>query len=600
MRATFLDATDMNGERGAPQAGLLKLYGALWRYAEGSRRLVVAFFALLVLAQLARLASPFFFGTAVNALQDSRAQDIEAAARALALMLGAGVLAWCLHGPGRIIERFTALKIRERFADAVYAKLMRLPMRWHETHHSGDTIQRVGKSSGALFGFAQNQFTYLQDAVGLFGPLLALFAISWQVGLAAVAAYAALGAVVFRLDRRMARLIHDENRAERRYMAELVDSLGNVRTVLTLRLHEATRCALAQRLAEVFRPVRRNIVVNEAKWCTIELFGQVLRVGLVALYGWLEWDRNGVIMVGTAVMVHQFAQQIGEVVGSFATQWQAIVRSGAELAGADEILDSADRRGSSGAVPADWRALRVHGLSFRHPGATAPTLDDVAFSLRRGERVALVGESGSGKSSLLRVLAGLYEADRALYEVDGAAQPQLADLGSVATLVPQDPEIFENTVGHNVTMGLGHEAGEVARACEIARLSTVLDGLPGGLETPIAERGGNLSGGQKQRLALARGVLAAKASSIVLLDEPTSSLDPATEARVYDGLMAELPDAAIVSAIHRLHLLPKFDRVVYLEAGRVVDEGSLRELLQRQPGFAALWREARGEARIAA
>ena len=231
--------------------GLFRLYGALWQFAEGSRHLVVLFFALLIGAQLARLAVPYFFGQAVNALQDTRAQDIRAAGMALLLMLAAGVIGWLLHGPGRVVERFTALKIRERFSDAVYAKLMRLPMGWHETHHSGETIQRVGKANLALFGFAQNQWTYLRNAVGLFGPLVALFAISPPVGLAAVAAYAVLGTIVLRLDRTMARLIDDENVAERRYSAEMVDSLGNVGTVLTLRLEEATRRAMMGRLHAV-------------------------------------------------------------------------------------------------------------------------------------------------------------------------------------------------------------------------------------------------------------------------------------------------------------------------------------------------------------
>lgn len=581
----------------SPRRGLLRLYGALWHFAAGSRHLVVLFFALLIAAQLTRLAMPYFFGTAVNALQDARAQDIGAAAEALLLMLAAGVAGWLLHGPGRVVERFTALRIRERFSDAIYAKLMRLPMGWHETHHSGETIQRVGKANLALFGFAQNQYTYLRNAVGLFGPLVALFAISAPVGLAAVAAYAVLGAVVLRLDRTMARLIDDENVAERRYTAELVDSLGNVATVLTLRLEQATRSAMMRRLHAVFAPLRRNIVVNEAKWLTIELFGQVLRVGLVAFYGWLEWRSAGVIMVGTAVMVYQYSEQIGEVVGSFATQWQDIVRNGTDLSGTDAIFDAADRRGSGGRVPEGWREIRVEGLRFFHPNRrrAAPTLDDVSITLRRGARIALVGESGSGKSSLLRVLSGLYEPGAVRFRIDGVEHPELVDLRSATTLIPQDPEIFENTVEHNVTMGIDCTPEEIRRACDLARLTPIVEAMPMGLATRIVERGGNLSGGQKQRLALARGVLAAKGRPIIMLDEPTSSLDPATEAQVYAGLIDAFPDACILSAIHRLHLLPRFTRIVYMADGRVVDSGTLGDLLARQDRFRELWRQATGE-----
>nr|WP_246500592.1 ABC transporter ATP-binding protein [Azospirillum rugosum] len=585
------------GPSPGPRHGLFRLYAALWRFAEGSRHLVVLFVALLVGAQLARLAVPYFFGQAVNALQDTRAQDIRAAGLALLLMLAAGVAGWLLHGPGRVVERFTALKIRERFSDAVYAKLMRLPMGWHETHHSGETIQRVGKANLALFGFAQNQWTYLRNAVGLFGPLVAVFAISPPVGAVAVAAYALLGAVVLRLDRTMAKLIDDENVAERRYTAEMVDSLGNVGTVLTLRLEEATRSAMMGRLRAVFAPLRRNIVVNEAKWLTIELFGQILRVGLVALYAWLEWRSAGVVMVGTAVMVYQYSEQIGDVVGSFATQWQDVVRSATDLSGADEIFGAPERRGFGGHVPDGWREIDVEGLRFHHPNrrSAAPTLDDLSITLRRGDRIALVGESGSGKSSLMRVLSGLYEAGAVRFCIDGTHHPELVDLRSAATLIPQDPEIFENTVHHNVTMGVEHSDEEVRRACDLARLTPIVEAMPQGLETRIVERGGNLSGGQKQRLALARGILAARSSSIIMLDEPTSSLDPATEAQVYGNLMREFPDSCIISSIHRLHLLPRFGTVVFMMDGRILDSGPLPDLIRRQPRFRQLWEQATAE-----
>ena len=147
----------------------------------------------------------------------------------------------------------------------------------------------------------------------------------------------------------------------------------------------------------------------------------------------------------------------------------------------------------------------------------------------------------------MRVLSGLYDADRVAIAVDGQPDPELAGLGTISTLIPQDPEIFENTVAQNITMGLDYSDDEVERACEVSYLTPILEKMPQGLDTVIVERGGNLSGGQKQRLALARGILAAKRSSVIMLDEPTGGLDPATEARVYANLMAEFPDASIIS-----------------------------------------------------
>ena len=191
----------------------------------------------------------------------------------------------------------------------------------------------------------------------------------------------------------------------------------------------------------------------------------------------------------------------------------------------------------------------------------------------------------------MRVLSGLYDADRVAIAVDGQPDPELTGLGTISTLIPQDPEIFENTVAQNITMGLDYSEEEVERACDLACLTPILDRMPQGLDTVIVERGGNLSGGQKQRLALARGILAAKRSSVIMLDEPTSSLDPATEAHVYANLMAEFPDASIVSSIHRLHLLTRFDIVVFMQDGRIADAGTLDQLIARQPRFREMWRE---------
>ncbi len=196
--------------------GLGKLYGALWRHAEGSRHLVVAFIFLLVAAQTARLAIPYFFGNAVNDLQQGGNDGVPQAGIDMLWMLAFCILGWALHGPGRIIERFTALRVRERFVDVLYRKLMSLPMGWHETHHTGETIQRIGKADAALFDFSQNQFLYLQSVVGLIGPVVALCAISGVTGAVAMVGYAVLGLILYHLDRAMARLADTENRAERR------------------------------------------------------------------------------------------------------------------------------------------------------------------------------------------------------------------------------------------------------------------------------------------------------------------------------------------------------------------------------------------------
>src|SRR2546421_859975 len=572
-----------------PAGGVSKLYATLWRHAEGRRGKVVLFVILLVMAQVVRLTIPWFFGEAVNALQAQGMEGIVRARNDLLLMLAAVGVAWTMHGPARIVERFTALVVRERFADVLHAKALALPVRWHEQHHSGDTLHRMTRATTSLASFAQSQFIYLQNTVSVVGPIAALFLISRATGAAALAGYAAIGYFVVRIDSVMVRLVREENRAERRYNAALVDCLGNIGTVVTLRLQEPMRKMLRSRLLAVFAPLRRNILFNEVKWGGIDLLNSAMRTGLVALYAWLSWREHGTIPVGTAVVVHQYSQQVGTVVAAMAMHWNDLVRQKTEVADVEPILGCPERPVDTSNLRDDWRAIRVEHVRYVHPAAVAgpPALDDVSMALRRGQRIALIGESGAGKSSLLRVLAGLVDAERVSITVDATPHPHLKHLGAVSLLLPQDPAVFESSVRENVTMGLPYREAEIGRARELAGFSSGIAQLAPGFDTLISERGLNLSGGQKQRRAPSRGLLPAADVGLVLLDEATSSVDASTEAEIYDRVMSAFGGACIVSSVHRLHLLRRFDTVIVMEQGRVVDRGAPEEVRQRRPDLFA-------------
>jgi ABC-type multidrug transport system fused ATPase/permease subunit len=571
-----------------------ELYRALWRFAAGKRHLLFVSTTLLTLAEVSRLAIPWLAGQAINTIQREGTDGLPRAGMLMAAVVGVSVAAWCLHGPGRFVERSVAVRVRETLSDTLFRRLVGLPLAWHETHHSGETLHRVDRTTQALTGFAQNQFVYLQNVVSLVGPVVALALLSWQTGLAAAAGYALIGIVILRFDAAMMRLADAENRGERRYSAALVDFLGNVGTVLALRLQQAAAKLLGERLVAVFEPLKRSIVVNESKWASVDLANVALWCSLVALYAWLAQRGDGTLLLGNVFMVYQYAQQAGGVVVSIAANYQQFARYQVDYASAAPIWDAAPPPPRASGIDR-WSALDVRDLAFTHARrrGSGPSLEVAQLALRRGERIALVGPSGAGKSTLMRALAGLYAPDRVRIEVDGAARADLADLASIATLVPQDAEVFEGTLRENLAFGAPVDDAAVASAISIAGLGPLVASLPSGLDTPIAERGANFSGGQKQRIALARGLLAARDSTLVLLDEPTASLDPVSEAEVYAALDRERPDACVVSSIHRLHLLPRFDRVVLMADGAIVDDGTLAALLERSALMRSLWREAR-------
>src|SRR3989441_9162834 len=152
------------------------------------------------MAQVVRLTIPWFFGEAVNALQAQGTEGITRARNDLLVMRAAVGVAWTMHGPARIVERFTALVVRERFADALHVKALALPVRWHEQRHSGDTLHRMTRATSSLSSFAQSQFIYLQNTVSVVGPIVALFLVSRATGAAAMAGYAAVRYFVVRLN----------------------------------------------------------------------------------------------------------------------------------------------------------------------------------------------------------------------------------------------------------------------------------------------------------------------------------------------------------------------------------------------------------------
>jgi ATP-binding cassette subfamily B protein len=188
------------------------------------------------------------------------------------------------------------------------------------------------------------------------------------------------------------------------------------------------------------------------------------------------------------------------------------------------------------------------------------------------------------------LLRGLYEPEPG-YEfwVDDKKQ-ELATLNQTVTLFPQEPEIFENTIEYNITLGLPFSEADILSVCEIAQFTEVIKQLPHGINSNIQEKGVNLSGGQKQRLALARGILAAKESEVVLLDEPTSSVDPKTEAKIYEQIFSAFSDKAIISSLHRLHLLHLFDHIYVLSQGSIVAEGNFFDLRDHSAAFQDLWK----------
>ena len=648
--ASGKSATDKTGsDRGNPQLGIGFLYRELWRFADGRRSTLMWAVLLLIGSQGFKLAVPALAGTALNTLQAQGLAGLSQAAQMVALVFLATLASWLMHGPGRILERNVALVVRQRVSTDLMERLYAAPLAWHETQHGVETAHRVQQTTRALYDFAQSQFIYLQSVVRLVGPVVALWLISPWVGVVAVVGYLVLAAIIVAFDKVMMRLAREENAADREYWASLSDGLVNVLSVLALRLQRGVLKLVETRLDAVFAPVRRAIVYNEGKWATVDLLNCVLWIVLLSLYVWLsmqgmvpagpevqaatdaaagaagsaasaaEGAAEGV-RIGNLFMVYEYALQAGSVITGVAAHFQSLTRQKVDYTSGDEIRAlplSAEQAAAVGspeaaAIPEDWQQLKLSAVVFErqpadpsNPEAVGGSLTGIDLQLQRGKRYALVGPSGSGKTTLLRLLAGLYAPSAGQLQADGQSPLPAAAvapaLRSVATLLPQDAELFGGTLRENLAMadaaGGNAEAAQrtgdshYARALETAQASAFVAKMPGGLDAKVTARGGNLSGGQRQRVAIARALVAAEASSLLLLDEPTSALDPSTEAALIESFFEARADATIVASIHRPSLLPKFDALIMVEAGRVVATGPLGTIHSDSPQLAAFLKQ---------
>ncbi len=260
-----------------------------------------------------------------------------------------------------------------------------------------------------------------------------------------------------------------------------------------------------------------------------------------------------------------------------------------------EILDQQpDIQERPDAKPLDHHIERIEfdhvSLLLGDSNTPVPVLEDVSLSIRRGERVALVGPNGAGKSSILHLLLRFHDPSRGSVRINGIPLPayQLQSVRRRIAYAPQDTFLFGTTVRHNVALFRPVSNQEISRALETATAMDFVATLEGGLDAPIEPGGSNLSGGERQRLGLARALI--KDADLYLLDEPTSALDARSERQVLRNLADFLQGRTALIIAHRFSFLQLVDRIVVLNQGRVVESGTMDELLERRGLFAALHR----------
>jgi len=561
-----------------------------WRYAREEKRKFLLIYLMFVVANLIVASNPLFYGWFVDRLQQDGLNVMQTTWIYVLGFLGLRLAEWLFHGPGRVMERDLAFRIGRNFQDNLLDKTLQMPTSWHQENHSGSTISRMRKAHEALRDFFQNGFIYLYSIGKFLFSFAAMLYFSPLFGSIGIVLGFITVLIIIRFDKPYIRSLKEVASKEHEVSSNLFDALSNITTVIILRLQRRIHSSFLEKAAEVFPPFKRNVRINEWKWFTAQMMVGLIYAVTVFGYIWQHWTPGSIFQIGGLIVLIGYVNQFTSVFNDIASQYTQIMRFHTELKNVEEIENFVQPVTTKATLPNNWSHIEMSDVSYTRPGSKrGPGLHGLSMRIRKGQRIAVIGESGSGKSTLLTLMRGLNTPDHASLFVDNKIRIPFEALHDAVTLFPQEPEIFENTILYNITLGMDIPKAEVLKACDEAFFTEVLMKMPDGLMTVIKEKGVNLSGGQKQRLALARGILAARFSEIILMDEPTSSVDPRTERMIYRNMFDRFSDKAVVSTLHRLHLLTQFDYVYILRDGRVIDEGSFEELKKYSLVFKEMW-----------
>lgn len=554
-----------------------------WRYAQGAHGKFVLIYFLFLCANIIFAFVPILYGSFINDLQNSATRSASFVWIYVASYLGLQLLQWLFHGPGRILEREMAFDISRNFLDDSYHKLLLLPVQWHNQNHTAATVNRLKKAYLALRNFFQNSFGYLQTLIQFCISFVAMTYFAPVFGLTSLALGMIAVIIIYQFDKPFIESLEEVNEHEHVLSAKITDNLANIVTVIILGLEKGIRSVLQSKFTAMFVPFRRNTVIGEWKWFSANMMVSLIYCVMVVGYFYSNSQPGMPINIGGLVTLIAFVTQFTNAFYNMAAQYNQIIQFHTDLKAVDIIDKKFALYHRIEAVPisSDWKCISIENLSFDYEDKHVKgksTLNSVNLTFNRGERIAILGKSGSGKSTLLALLRGLHEPIGAKVIVDGKNIKHWTNLGGVCSLFPQEPEIFENTIEYNITLGLPFTENEINQACTLSHFQEVIDDLPEGLQTKINEKGIDFSGGQKQRLAMARAILASKASSILLLDEPTNRVDPRMEKQILEKLFDTSISKTIIYVTHNTELLHYFDKVYIFEGGAIAYEGDMEQM----------------------
>ena len=566
----------------------------LWRFAKPYRGQLSLGFVLLLLSTAAAQVPPYLTVPLVDEVlipfQNGKHIETSTIAWYLSGLLGAGLLAWVLSWGKTYILALASERIAADLRTTTYEHLLRLSLEYFGGKRTGDLLSRVGSESDRIAVYLSLHLTdFASDVVMIAMTAVILFSMDPYLALITLVPLPFIGWMIHFVRFRLRTGFEKIDRVWGEVTNVLADTIPGIRVVKAF--------AQEHREAKRFHDANKhNLVVNDRINKIWSLFSPsvslLTEIGLLVVWGFGIWQvAQGEITVGMLLAAIAY---IGRFYGRLDSMSRIVSMTQKSASAAKRIFDILDHVSS---VPEPVNPVpmgKVEGrIEVREAGfryGNREVNKGINLSIAPGEMIGLVGHSGSGKSTLVNLICRFYDVSEGAILVDGVdiRSYAIADFRRNIGLVLQEPFLFFGTIAENIAYGKPDATrGEIIAAARAAHAHEFILRLPQGYDSMVGERGQGLSGGERQRISIARALLIDP--RILILDEATSSVDSETEKEIQKALENLVQGRTTIAIAHRLSTLHRADRLVVLDRGRVVEEGTHDALMAQEGAYYALY-----------